>query len=81
MCACGKFPHDFRCPDAPEPEVIAECAVCGDSIRIGHKRFVIDETDVCFDCAENMSMDKLQEVFDLTSDEIFRKLGGMVRYD
>lgn len=49
---CRKSPCDTRCPNAPEPPVIHECASCGEEIREGDTYYRLDGIPYCEECVE-----------------------------
>lgn len=80
MCAvCNTSPCHPRCPNAPEPAAVAECFFCHDEIREGEEYTDVDGTPVCKDCVTNISIENLLDVFDMTTEEVFEKLGGVVK--
>ena len=48
---CHQFPHAAGCPNAPEPEVVCVCDVCGAEICKGDLYYAKDVTCICDDCA------------------------------
>ena len=76
MCAiCHSAPCNPRCPNAPEPETVAECFF-GCEIRVGDEYIEFDGDAVCKDCLKNMSLLQLMEFTDMTVSEILCELGG-----
>lgn len=52
---------DPRCPDAPQPKVIARCSKCGDEIHEGDRLFQFRSDTFCELCADEMSLQDLAE--------------------
>lgn len=48
---CRLTECDARCPEAPEPKVVAICDKCGEEIHAGERAFRIDGDVFCEDCA------------------------------
>lgn len=56
MCAlCRKNPCDFRCPNAPDPEPIHECVLCGEGIFSGDRYWESPEGPICNNCLGEMN--------------------------
>lgn len=54
---------DPRCPDAPQPPVIARCARCGDEIRKGDRYFGFQNDSYCGPCADEMTLQDLAGLY------------------
>lgn len=51
MCdICHKTPCDYRCPNAPDPATVYECAHCGEPIVVGDRYFHYDSKYYHDDC-------------------------------
>ena len=50
---CKKNRCDAQCPNAPEPPVIHECEICGESIREGETLYRLEGNIYCEDCVSN----------------------------
>lgn len=48
---CHQSPHHPRCPNAPEPQVIAVCEKCGEEFYEDDYFIAIDYMLLCEDCA------------------------------
>ena len=56
MCAlCRKNPCDFRCPNAPDPEPVHECVLCGEGIFFGDRYWESPEVPICNNCLGEMN--------------------------
>ncbi len=54
MCEfCHKYPHDYRCPNAPEPKVRGYCLQCTEDLREDYEYYIDnDGNEFCSDdCA------------------------------
>lgn len=57
MCSvCWQIPCHPRCPNAPEPEPVKECSVCGDGIFAGDKFYDGPDGAICESCIEDLSV-------------------------
>ena len=53
MCdICTKHPCDYRCPNAPEPPLFAECEECGAEIHDGDEYYAVGDHKYCVDCVD-----------------------------
>lgn len=47
MCEyCHQFPHDCRCPNAPDPKIRGHCDVCGEELREDYEYYTDEEDNV-----------------------------------
>lgn len=70
MCSvCLKTPCDSRCPNAPEPEALYDCAYCNEGIKAGDKMVCINGVHYHLDCLEDMDIEELMELLDLEVEE------------
>ncbi len=54
MCdICLQSPCHPRCPNAPEPPVVYECANCGGEIHEGEEAYRINGEEWCESCIED----------------------------
>lgn len=65
MCEiCKKTPCDPRCPNAPEPEPVKICALCGEGIYKGERYYGGSEDGpVCEDCLQSMTAEQILTMF------------------
>lgn len=55
MCSlCMKSPCDSRCPNAPDPQAVTDCARCHEPIYPGEEYARIDGVDYCENCIDDM---------------------------
>jgi hypothetical protein len=53
MCIyCHSFPHDARCPNAPEPPLFGRCEECGAEIYDGDEYYEIGDHVFCEACVK-----------------------------
>lgn len=51
MCdICWTSPCNSRCPNAPAPQIFAECEACGAEIYDGDEYYEIDDHKYCEAC-------------------------------
>lgn len=63
MCAlCRQTPCDSRCPNAPEPQGVTNCEMCGEPIFEGDRCIIEGSTTICEDCAKNLSVTDFMEL-------------------
>lgn len=63
MCAvCRNEPCDCRCPNAPDPEPIHNCVLCGCGIYRGDKYWDSPDGAICSACVKDMSAEEILEV-------------------
>ena len=56
MCSyCLSNPCRTGCPNAPDPEPVYICSLCGEGIYIGDKYFEGEDGCVCEECFEEFS--------------------------
>lgn len=78
MCSlCYSTPCNPSCPNAPEPEVVFECCVCGGEIHDGQKYIDFEGDAVCHSCYNSMTIGDLTNLLDMTIEEILCELGGV----
>lgn len=54
MCdICHMTPCDPRCPNAPEPQEVYTCKLCGEAIRVGDDYYEMDGEFYHEDCFED----------------------------
>lgn len=64
MCSlCMKSPCDSRCPNAPDPQAVTDCARCHNKIYPGEEYATIDGLDYCECCIEDMPSSELVTLF------------------
>lgn len=64
MCSiCMKTPCHPMCPNAPEPEPLYYCSVCGGGIYMGDKYYCGLDSEICSGCMDDMTTDELLELF------------------
>lgn len=55
MCSeCWQSPCHPRCPNAPEPKGVTDCARCHDPIYPGEEYATINGVDYCESCIDEM---------------------------
>lgn len=65
MCSiCLQVPCNSRCPNAPEPEAVYRCLVCGEGIFQQQKYFETAKGNICDECIEDMSAVELLEIME-----------------
>mgnify|MGYP002522012966 FL=1 len=63
MCAlCRQTPCDPRCPNAPEPQGVMNCDMCGEPIFEGDRCIKDGSGAICEDCAKNLSVIDFMEI-------------------
>ena len=63
MCSmCLSTPCHPRCPNAPGPVPVLECAACHEGIFEGEKYLKTEEGPMCEDCVEELSVTDLMEL-------------------
>lgn len=64
MCAvCMQTPCHPRCPNSPEPKPMYWCSICGEGIFEGDKFFQFGNTEICEECMDEMSAEKILDLF------------------
>ena len=64
MCQeCRMSPCHPRCPNAPEPLAVAQCAKCNSSIVVDDEYAQFDDTCYCEACLDDMSTSELVKLF------------------
>ena len=59
MCEiCHQYPCHPRCPNAPEPPIIANCQCCNTPIYIGDEYYDIEGDIYCDECVSNTWFDE-----------------------
>lgn len=65
MCAlCRKEPCDSRCPNAPDPEPVYRCIVCGGGIFQGDRYWDSPDGAICDACVGGMSGKEVLEIME-----------------
>lgn len=65
MCAlCRKEPCDSGCPNAPDPEPVHKCVMCGFGIFEGDRYWNSPEGPICECCVDDMSGKEILEKMD-----------------
>lgn len=63
MCEiCRQIPCHPRCPNAPEPTSVYECAWCKEPIYEGDKYLDTPDGPVCAECIEGMTVTEFMEL-------------------
>lgn len=64
MCDyCHSSPHRRGCPNAPEPDALYECEICGQDITESDTYAEIDGLHYHVDCLEGLSIVELLQLF------------------
>ena len=70
MCSeCLSTPCHPRCPNAPDPEPLYECAYCDGGIYAGEKMVRIDGVYFHLSCLKDMDIEELMELVDVDVEE------------